>query len=127
MASKRFPANTHNLARHLILALDALEHHLCLESFGLMPLPSLLMEHLNKPREQVSSRYRSIQQHRFVPALIICFSFLLMIELTTPINFVAKSFHTQVCQNGTNVIPPRVEQFSGQTMRTLLFPQLTTI
>lgn len=54
MASKRFPGNTHNFTRYLILALDALEHHFCLESFVLMPLPSLLMKNVsvnleNKP------------------------------------------------------------------------------
>lgn len=35
-------------------------------------------KHLNKAREQISSRYRFVQLHGFVAALIICFSYLLM-------------------------------------------------
>lgn len=54
-------------------------------------------EHLSKPREQISSRYRSVQRHWCVPALIISFSYLLTVELTTSINFVTKAFsHSSV-------------------------------
>ena len=48
-------------------------------------------EQLKKTREQVSSRYRSVQLSWFAPVLIIFFSYLLKVELTASLNFVTKT------------------------------------